>query len=91
MPDLGQVARSLLSSSAAHTLAEGDRAIGDGVVAAGAEIMPFEDGGAYPQAAGRRLVLHAGREESLIYVVLASPSVVFTSMGKWLSLTVWDL
>ena len=91
MPDLGQLARSLLSSSAARTLADGDREIGDGVVVAGAEKTPFEDSGAHPQGAGRRLVLHAGREESLIVVVLASPSVVFTSMGKWPILTVWDL
>eukprot|EP00904_Undaria_pinnatifida_P013737 jgi/Undpi1/9494/HiC_scaffold_27.g11950.m1 len=78
---LTPLARSLLSSSAARTLADGDREIGDGVVVAGAEKTPFEDSGAHPQGAGRCLVLHAGREESLIVVVLASPSVVFTSMA----------
>ena len=91
MPDLGQLARSLFSSSAACILLEGGRAIGDGLVDAGAEVAPFEGGGEHCQAGGRRLVLHGGREESLVYVVLASPSVVFTSMGKWLRLTVWDM
>ena len=91
MLDLGQLARSLFSSSAARILLEGGRAIGDGLVAAGADVAPFEDSSEHSQAGGRRLVVHAGWEESLIYVVLASPSVVFTSMGKWLSLTVWDM
>ena len=56
-----------------------------------AEVVPFENGGELCQAGERRLVLRAGREESLIYAVLASPSVFFTSMGKWLGLTVWGL
>ena len=64
--------------------------IGDGV-GAGAAVAPFEDCGDLSQAGERCLVLRACLEESLIYVVLASPSVFFTSMGKWLGLTVWDL
>ena len=88
--DLGQLAPSLLSSSAVRILAELGRLIGDGVDA-GTEVVPFEDGGEHSQPGGRRLVLRAGREDSLLYVVLASPSVVFTSMGKWLGLTMLDL
>ena len=64
--------------------------IGNGV-AVGAEVGPLEGGGELSHAGERRLVLRAGREESLIYVVLASPSVVFTSMGKWLGRTAWDV
>ena len=88
--DLGQLARSLLSSSAVRILAEVGRLIGDGVDA-GTEVVPFEYGGNFSQPGGRRLLLRAGREESHIHVVLASPSVVFTSMGKWLGLTMLDL
>eukprot|EP00904_Undaria_pinnatifida_P013735 jgi/Undpi1/9492/HiC_scaffold_27.g11948.m1 len=77
---LAPLARSLLSSSAARTLAEWGGVIGDGV-GAGAAVAPFEDCGDLSQAGERCLVLRACLEESLIYVVLASPSVFFTSMA----------
>ena len=58
---------------------------------AGARGAAYEDVGEHSQVVERRLVLRAGRKEFLVYAVLASPSVVFTSMGKWLGLTKWDL